>query len=288
MWPKGFIPTRAQWNGWTLPSKLTAISAYVGVLGFALFLIDFLPTHLGKRESPPQLQISNDPSRPKELLPQAFYLNHDVIPVRGFPFDLYLGVKLQDFAIRYGSLVAEEICPFPDVKLYRLKPGAFNPDRKSGWVNENATVFVFDSGTLAVVLLSVVVPPETEAALLGEIDRTHPVGFGTRYDQGSEYIWMSEKGHALELLSLSHGTSSGVNDLALMRTDFPLNDLLLRLGQNVPRIPETLDAFRVVLSQLRSILDSDVYKRQIYPQLGLAAVNRELSVRIISNALEGQ
>jgi hypothetical protein len=288
MLPKWLVPTKNQWNGWTLPSKLTAIGAYIGIAGFALYLIDFVPAHFRNQDPHPDTQPLYDATRPKGLLPQAFYLSHDLIPVRGFPFDLYLGSTLQDFTIRYGSLVSEEVCPFPALKLYRLKPGEFKPDRTSGWVNEGSTVFVFDSDVLVVALLSIVIPPETEPSLLGAIDRSHPIGFGRRYEQGSNYIWMSEKGHAIELLSLSHGLSSGVNDLALLKTDFPLNDLLLRLHQDVPRIPEAFDAVRVVLRGLRNLLDSDTYKQQVFPQLRLAEVNREVSIRIIDQALGSQ
>lgn len=34
------IPTKKQWNNWTLPSKLTLIGTLVGVLGFSAYLIE--------------------------------------------------------------------------------------------------------------------------------------------------------------------------------------------------------------------------------------------------------
>jgi hypothetical protein len=37
------IPSRRQWSGWSLPSKLTAIGAYVGVLAVFLGILFFLP-----------------------------------------------------------------------------------------------------------------------------------------------------------------------------------------------------------------------------------------------------
>lgn len=37
------IPTKKQWSKWSLPSKLTAIGAYVGVLGLILAALTFLP-----------------------------------------------------------------------------------------------------------------------------------------------------------------------------------------------------------------------------------------------------
>jgi hypothetical protein len=39
-----FLPTRAQWRRWSLPSKLTCIGAYAGVLSIALFFL--WPVHL--------------------------------------------------------------------------------------------------------------------------------------------------------------------------------------------------------------------------------------------------
>lgn len=36
------IPTRAQWRGWSLPSKLTCIGAYLGVLSISLAVAFFL------------------------------------------------------------------------------------------------------------------------------------------------------------------------------------------------------------------------------------------------------
>jgi hypothetical protein len=262
--------------------RIAAVTSCLGLLGVGI-LVFFPKNH----ELPSQIFF--DPSRPKDLLPQAIYLRHDIIPVTGFPFDLYLGIKLKEFTARYGTLVIEdEFSLLPHLNLYRLKPGVFHPGLKEGWVNEASTVFVFSDEELVVILLSIVVPPETEPAMLGEIDRRHPLGFGTRYSHGAVYIWMSEKGHARELLSLSHGLSSGVNDLALMRTDFPLNDLLLRLPRDVPRFPSVLDADRIMFSWFRSILDSDTYKRQVYPQLGLEDVNREVALRIYDQALDGR
>jgi hypothetical protein len=73
-----------------------------------------------------------------------------------------------------------------------------------------------------------------------------------------------------------------------MRTDFPLNDLLLRLPRDVPRFPNVLDADRIMFSRFRSILDSDTYKRQVYPQFGIEDVTRELAVRVYDQALDGR
>jgi hypothetical protein len=41
MW---FLPTKQQWNSWSLPSKLTAIGAYVGVFALLVTLLTLLPT----------------------------------------------------------------------------------------------------------------------------------------------------------------------------------------------------------------------------------------------------
>lgn len=37
-----FIPTRKQWRKWTLPSKLTAIGAYVGVFALLLYILSLV------------------------------------------------------------------------------------------------------------------------------------------------------------------------------------------------------------------------------------------------------
>jgi hypothetical protein len=142
--------------------RVAAVTSCLGLLGVAILV--FFPK---KQELPSQVFF--DPSRPKDLLPQAFYLRHGIVPITGFPFDLYLGIKLKEFTSRYGALVFEEPSLLPQLNLYRVKSEVFHSGLKDGWVDEASTVFVFSDEELVVILLRIVVPPETEAAMLGEM-----------------------------------------------------------------------------------------------------------------------
>ena len=303
------LPSKRQWSKWSLPSRLTAIGTYVGIAGLLLALFAFLAEPLWRREAKTPTSVSvvgdaclvnstvvgnvvvdkrvqfNEANRPKGLLPQSFYLDHNLFPIRGFPFDIYLGMDAEDFRIRHGSIVVRQSCAIQGFQIYGLRPGAIEFDRKSGWINESSTFFLFDAGKLVAAMLYIVVPPGSEAQLAGTLDRTHPVGYGSRYDQDSDYLWASEKGRPLEILSLHHGLSSGENVFTLFRSDFPLNDLVLPIFNESIRVPSDQVALRLVLERFRQILDSDVYRREVFPSLGIAPVCREVALHNIEEAL---
>ncbi len=61
MW---FLPSRDQWRKWSLPSKLTAIGAYVGIVSIPLAIALFaLPIHLQGNVAPPAAVPSMAPER---------------------------------------------------------------------------------------------------------------------------------------------------------------------------------------------------------------------------------
>ncbi len=50
------IPTRKQWNEWSLPSKLTAIGAYVGIIGLVLGVVFFVISVVSRPQQAKDLQ----------------------------------------------------------------------------------------------------------------------------------------------------------------------------------------------------------------------------------------
>jgi hypothetical protein len=61
------FPSKGQWKKWSLPNKLTAVGAYVGILGLALTLVLFTLSHLARegaidRKSPLGIRQSGDRS----------------------------------------------------------------------------------------------------------------------------------------------------------------------------------------------------------------------------------
>ncbi len=54
------IPTRDQWRHWSLPSRLTAVGALFGALGFLAFIVDSCFTHLASRRAAPKTITRDD------------------------------------------------------------------------------------------------------------------------------------------------------------------------------------------------------------------------------------
>lgn len=99
-----FLPTREQWDGWALPSKLTAIGAYVGVAALALALIAPLAS-LALRLLEEELYVEVGPF--EDQIPVEMgrgYGNHSPPPVTfAFP------VKLVNESSRNISIVDYEV-----------------------------------------------------------------------------------------------------------------------------------------------------------------------------------
>jgi len=54
------IPTKAQWREWSLPSKLTCIGAYLGVLSIVLAVVFFVWPSPAPQKTQPSVDVGKD------------------------------------------------------------------------------------------------------------------------------------------------------------------------------------------------------------------------------------
>lgn len=109
---KAMIPSREQWKRWSLPSKLTAIGAYVGILGLVLTVLFFFFSRPGE---PPQ-ETPSAVAMQRILEPEEGAEVGQYVEVRGLsPFlreHHYLIVTAQNPEQRY--VVGGSFVPAPD------------------------------------------------------------------------------------------------------------------------------------------------------------------------------
>ena len=210
--------------------------------------------------------------RPKTITPQAFYLHNSLFSfIKRYPFDLHLGMGLDDFKIRYSGIVNELKSPLGKIRLYGLKKGLIEYDQ-IGRIDEDNTFFLFLNNKLELIILSFVFDPAKELEIAGKLDKLHPFGFGKKYDQGAIYLWISEKTLYSETLAWIHGYSSGVNSFRLFRNDFLLNDFLLEMDdfyKDTGNLRNDFSEFLLVLNAVYLILNSDEYNNYLFARLEL-------------------
>src|SRR5689334_5918956 len=68
------FPSRKQWKKWSLPSKLTAIGAYVGIFALVLSVIFFVIPYFGQTEiipAVPEVALTTNEGLPLSDFPNA-------------------------------------------------------------------------------------------------------------------------------------------------------------------------------------------------------------------------